>query len=525
MEETVKVSHLALAALLPMLSMTTLAQAQPAAGDLTIAFGAEATTLDPSRSTAGVDEYFTRQMFEQLVIPGPDSKLRNWLAENWQVMEEDGHTVIDVQIRKDVKFHNGDPLTSADFEFSFNRFRDPAVSGWSHYQAAVERFEIVDDHRFKLHFSRPDAGYIAGNLRLWALPKKYFEQVGADGFAKNPVGTGPWKFVSRQMKEEIKFEAFADYWNKDNRPKAKSLTIKIIPDDVTRVAALRTGAVDWIDSVPPAMLAEIKALPNVETASLVSGNNLFLQFPEHIDKSPFKDERVRNAVAHAIDVDAIIKGVLFGQGARYAQVGKGTPGYDPGLKPYPYDPKKARALLAEAGYPNGFETPCYNLTTPREPYVKEVGEAMYAYLSTVGIRCKVQGLEYGAWIQLGKRGEDTRDMDGPTHWMWGHGTPGDPGSAWEGHLHTYVPGKGLGSYSYSSDPKADALIQEARTIMNPAAREEKLREIARLKNDKVLGGLPTYQPLTSFAWRKDKVEYTPWPAGYWRTLQEIKVKQ
>ena len=162
---------------------------------------------------------------------------------------------------------------------------------------------------------------------------------------RKPVGTGPWKFVSRTIKEEIKFEAFDDYWNKEHRPTVKNLTIKMIPEDLTRVAAFKTGAVDWIDAVPLAMVEEFKKMPGVKTQSFVTPNNLYLSMDATSPNSPFKDVRVRQAVAHAIDVDAIIKSVLFGQGERYVQVGKGSLGYDPDLKPYPFDPKKARELL------------------------------------------------------------------------------------------------------------------------------------------------------------------------------------
>ena len=142
-------------------------------------------------------------------------------------------------------------------------------------------FEIVDDLHFRLHFSAPDADYIVGNLQLWAIPKKYFEQVGEEGFSKAPVGTGPWKFVSRSIKEDIKFEAFDDYWNKDARPTVKNLIVKIIPEDLTRVAAFKAGNVDWIDAVPLSAIDEIKKMPGVKTFTAISGNNLYIDFPSY----------------------------------------------------------------------------------------------------------------------------------------------------------------------------------------------------------------------------------------------------
>ena len=497
-----------------------------AAGDLTVAFGAEGTVLDPTKYSAGVDHYFIGQMFEQLVRYDPDQKQVNWLAESWELQQQEGNPVIDVKLRPGVKFHNGDPLTSADFEFCFERLRDPKVSRWSHLQANVEKFEIVDDLHFKIHFKSPDGDYIAGALQLWALPKKYFEKVGEDGFARSPVGTGPWKFVSRSVKEELKLEAFDDYWNKDARPTVKNLTIKIIPEDLTRVAAFKSGAVDWIDNVPPSMVAEFKKMPGVKTFTAISGNNLYIDFPSYNPASPFSKLKVRQAAAQAIDMDAIIKSVLFGQGERYAEVGKGSAGYDPELKPYAYNPKQAKQLLAEAGYPTGFDTPCYILTTPREPNIKEMGEAMFAYLGQVGIRCRVQGLEYGAWINLGRRGRNgPPEMDGVLSWMWSQGLPGDPATPWGGHLHSFVAGKGWGSYSYTDDKQAAAMIEQLKGTMEQPKRIELIHQIAKYKHDNVLGGISTYRPVITLAWR-DKVDFRPWPfPGAWREFQEIGLKK
>ena len=377
-----------LAALLASITAGAAAQIpKPATGNLTIAFAAEATMLDPAKSSAGVDQYFFGQIYEQLVRPDPSLKLVNWLAESWSVEDEGGKPVIDVHLRQGVKFHTGDTLTSDDFAFAYNRLRDNKVSKWSHLQASVEAFEIVDPYHFRIHFKQGDGSYVADNLQLWAMSKAYFDRVGDETFGNTPVGTGPWKFVSRTIKEDLKLEAFDDYWNPTQRPTVKNLTIKIIPEDLTRVAAFKTGAVDWIDSVPPSMVEEFRKMPGVTTASYVSPNNMYIAMDAIDDAVPMHDVRVRQAAAYAIDVDAIIKSVLFGQVERYAEVGKGEIGYDPDLKPYPYDPKKARALLAEAGYPRGFDIPCYNLTTQREPYQKEMGEAVFAYLSAAGIRC------------------------------------------------------------------------------------------------------------------------------------------
>ena len=148
-----KLRALAIAASLLAVPLPALAEAS---GNLIVGFAAEPTVVDPFKYSAGVDQYYLSQMFEQLLRPGPDLKIQNWLAEKWEILEEGGKPIIDVHIRKGVKFHNGDPLTAADFEFSFQKLRDPKISRWSHLQASVEKFEIVDDHHFRLYFREGD---------------------------------------------------------------------------------------------------------------------------------------------------------------------------------------------------------------------------------------------------------------------------------------------------------------------------------------------------------------------------------
>jgi len=494
--------------------------ASEVSGKITVAFGAESNVLDVTKAVAGVDWYYITQINEMLIAADANLDRENWLAERWELNQADGKPVIDVYLRKGVKFHTGDTMTSKDFEYCYERMKDPKISKWSHLQASVDHINIIDDYHFQIVFKEPDATYIPGLLRLYGISKAYYEKVGDDGVQQHPVGTGPWKFISRRVKEGAEFEAFDDYWNQKYRPGVKHLSLKIIPEDMTRVAAFQTKAVDLIDAVPPAMISSIQKIKDVKTVSVLNGNNLFIQFNTQMPTSPFNDLRVRLAAAHAIDMDGIIKGVLFGQGERYAEIGKGNDGYDPSLKPYTYDPEESKELLKQAGYPNGFDITFYNLITPREPNIKEYGEAVAAYLTAVGIRCRIQGLEYSPWIKMGRRA-DKPEMDGIISWMWGHGLTGDPGLApWPGHLHSYEPGKGWGSYSYTNDPEIDKLLEEQKMTMDPVKRIALIKRIAQMKHERVEGGLCTYRPMLTFAWR-DYVSFIPWPGGSFHDLRQL----
>ncbi len=483
-----------------------------------VAFAAEPTQIDPTRTSAGVDQYFMALFYEQLLAIGPDLKQQNWLAESWRLFERDGVWRIGVELRRGVRFHNGEELTAHDLRYCYLRQRDPSLSRQAGRWRHVDDVRVLGDYELEIVFKDlPDSALLPLNLDLWAIPRGYYEEVGNEGVQAHPIGTGPWKFVSRKLREEIVVERFDDYWKPDSLPGIRRLTIKIIPEDTTRVAAFKTGAVDWIDAVPPAQVADFERMPGVEVASLPTANNLFLALNALDSRRPLGDVRVRRAVAHAIDFDAIIKYILHGQGIRTAQLTPGAPGYDPALEPYAFDPDRSRELLRQAGFARGINANCYNLTTPREPYLKEVGEAMFAYLTAAGIRCRIVQLEYGAWINLGRR--DARpEMDGIVSWMWGHGTLGDPTDAWSGHLHSY--GDGWGWYSYHDDPELDEMVQTLRVTVEPEAKEALLREIARLKHERVAGGLPTYRPLVTLAWR-DTLRFKPWPQANWRMMRDI----
>lgn len=522
----------ALAGALVLAAASTAAMAaEPTKGSLTIAQAAEATMLDITRYRAGVDTYIMGNVFEQLIQPDPELKSQNWLAEKWNIHDENGKPVIEVWLRKGVKFHHGGELTASDMVYAQQRLSNPDIATWPHYQKNVEKIEVIDDYHFKIRFSQPDGLYIPNNLQLYGISKAYYEGHSEEEIQAAPDGTGPWKLVGHKVKEEFVLEAHDDYWNQEHRPTVKNLTIKIIPEDITRVAALQTGAVDWIDAVPPAMVQDVKKMNGIATVSRPSGNNIFMSLPQYMDKlpgmdkNPFKDARVRQATALAVDVDGIIANVLFGQAERYAAVTPGGNGYDPELKPYPYDPAKAKELLTEAGYPDGFQVNCYNLITPREPNIKEYGEAFYAYLSQVGIRCNVVGEEYAPWLARNSRSREPQN-DGILLHMWGQGVVADPGAHWSGMMHCYEPEKGWGSYSHFCDPELDKLIEEQASIMDPEVRNPLLKKIGHIAHEQVAGGVKTYIPLVTFAWREAKVDYKPWPwLGFWRKLQEIGLKQ
>jgi peptide/nickel transport system substrate-binding protein len=235
-----------------------------------------------------------------------------------------------------------------------------------------------------------------------------YAKVGDEGFEKVPVGTGPYKFVRRSVKQFWELERFDDYWGP--KPEARRAIFRVIPEAVTLAAVLKTGDVDMVCNFPPAFVEELSKAPGYRVVKNKGNNTIDIRIksirqtdPVTGAPNPFVDRRVRLAVNYAIDKDAIIKNLLKGMGEKVAVLFPEDICYDPDLKPYPYDPGKAKALLAEAGYAKGLGATFYGLVGQRMPLSKEVGEVVAQYLTVVGIRTKVTNEEYGIWVKRGDR--------------------------------------------------------------------------------------------------------------------------
>ena len=308
-----------------------------------IAFGAEPTQLDPTRTSAGVDAYFAGLFYETLLAIDPDLDQINWLAEDWRIEERAGLPVIFVKLREGVMFHDGTELTATDLAFAYERTSDP-ISRTAGQLRYVDRVDVLDRYRFEIVLNAPDAALIPGNLVLTAISAAHFAREGDEGVNLRPMGTGPYRFISRKPREELVIERFDDYWRDGPGNRPKRITIKIIPEDTTR--SRRSRREPWTRWTPPAQIESFVA-PGVRMASRPAPNPC-TSTSTRSSRDPLSNV-VRQAIAHAIDFDAIIEYILYKQGIRTAQLAPGSTGYDPTLEPYPYDPDRARALLAEAG--------------------------------------------------------------------------------------------------------------------------------------------------------------------------------
>ena len=397
---------LALLTVLVVLTAAGLAAAQPK--PVVVIQSGEAGTLDWHMHCDKNAHEPDRQIFDTLLRRNLKTlQLEGNLAESWRLVND---TTWQFKLRRGVKFHNGEPFDASAVKFSIERMLNPqqAAPGRTSI-ATIDRVEIVDPLTvnvitktpFPLLPVRMSPGH-CGTVGI--LPPKYVAQVGDAGFAVKPVGTGPYKFVEWVKDERLVLEANKDYHR--GAPAIDRLVFRPIPELTTRVAALLSGQADLVSDVPPDQVGKVKAsgVAKIEVSTL-GGFIIMMKITNYLMPGPWQDVRVRKAINLAVDMDTIVKTVLEG----YGQV-LGVPlekeafGFNPAIKWYGYDPERAKALLREAGYPNGFEM---TLHAPNRRYMNdiEVMQAIAAMLGKVGIKANVQVWEQSIYTTKWRKRE------------------------------------------------------------------------------------------------------------------------
>ena len=429
--------------------------------DLVIAqagLGAGMSTLDPNIDT--IPYNVTNHIFDPLVWFDENGKATANLATSWSAIDD---LTWEFKLRDDVKWHDGTPFTAQDVKFTMDRILNPDTKARSSvYFKHIASTEVVDDHTVRFKTNEP-YGYMAEMMVLFRpVSKAYWEQAGNDGFLTKPIGTGPYKFVEWVKDDHVTLEANEDYWG--GEPALKKVTFKDVPDGSTRVAMLMSGEADLITNVPPNVFPLLSKNPNYTVTQGQGGRNAFVGMNSFAP--PYNDVRVRQALNYAVDWDKIIKTVMAGYASRVPSFGSQiADGYDPALPPYPYDPEKAKQLLAEAGYPDGFET---EFIGPVGWFLndKQVAQAVAGYLEAVGVKSKLSLTDRGVfWSQY-----LNKEAKGLYYLSCGTGlTMVNPQCIFQ-HYHT----KGRPLYYNSS--AMDAKIDAVNSAVDPAER-------ARLNNE------------------------------------------
>jgi peptide/nickel transport system substrate-binding protein len=428
------------------------------------------TWFDPAE-TPGIATPFMilYALHDALVKPMPGNAMAPSLAESWTT-SKDG-LVYEFVLRQGVKFHNGEPVTADDVKFSFERYRGAANKLLKEKVAAVE---VVDPGRIRFRMTAPWPDFMTyyGSLTTgagWVVPRKYLEKVGDEGFKKAPIGAGPFRFVAFNPGVELVLEAQETYWRKS--PSIKRLVIKAVPDEATRLAMLKRGEADIVYLLQSELAEETKRTPGLTLRPTPIVSTHWLVFLDQWDpKSPWADRRVRLAANHAINRQAVNEAITLGfSRITWSVIPQSFDFFWP-PPAHAYDPSKAKQLLAEAGYPNGFDAGdlwCDAATAT-------MSEAVAGYLQAAGIRARVRPLERAGFF---KSYQDKKLKNLVYSISGGFGNAAT-------RLEVFVAAGG--PYVYGSYPDIDGLFREQAGELDRKRREAMLHRIQQLIHDKAM---------------------------------------
>ena len=399
------------------------------------------------------------RLFNSLVVVNDDGLIEPALAETWEV--SDGGKTYTMKLRKGVKFHNGENFTADSVIFSWNRGKGKDVT-WRNKWEIVTAIEKIDNFTIKLKLDAPYPLILRQISYFWNIvPEGYLKEVGEEGFANHPMGTGPFKFVEWKKGDRLVYAANPDYWE-PGKPKVAELIFRPIPESSTRMAAIKTGEMDIVSRLSSEEAAMLKGVPGVEVIEYPVDRVFYITFNNLTSGKglPTEHPLVRQAMNWAVDMDAIIDALFGGHGKPLSGFFvPGNLGYDKDLKPFGYDPEKAKQLLKEAGFADGFKI---ELAAPTGAYsqFEQVCEAIQGYLAEVGIEVKLTLMESGKYWDL----EAKKELPPLFGDSWSC-REGEPLERLEGTL-----GGMKQSYSTWHDPKIDAIRTQVATLSDEQER-------------------------------------------------------
>ncbi len=431
--------------------------------EVRVAYGADATNLDPRLATDVSSGLVNDLFYDGLVMWDEELNVQPLVAEDYELTEE----VFTFYLREGVKFHDGKELTAEDVKYTFDTIRDPDFEARNLplYEPVAE-IEIVDDYTVKFHLSEPNAPLIY-YLHVGIIPKHIAEEEGDEYLQTNPVGAGPFEFVEWSPNDYIELKANDDYW--DGRPHIDKIMFKPIPEDVTRRVELETGGVHIAFPVPPEDVERMQEDPDVDLQEQPGSGFEYISF-DHT-QPPFDDVRVRQAIAYAIDREEIIDHVYWGlRDVAYSPIIPQSWGHNPDVHKFEFNPEKARELLEEAGYEDGFEI---DLKISESDPRREISEILQYELDDFGIDITITEQEWGAFY------DDILNMDFDMYILgWGAQTDPDRGLYRQFHSDNFPP-EGANRQRYSNE-RVDELLDLARTTMDVEQRKQYYYEIQEI---------------------------------------------
>ena len=487
------------------------------AADVVIGRANEPSAIDPQFSRTGNNQMTADNMFETLLRTDENLQMHPHLATEWQNLDP---LTWEISIRKDVTFHDGSPFTVDDVIYSLERTDEVPNSPapFTDMVSSVDKLEKIDDHKFRLITKAPNPALMEQIGRVFMVSKKATENATLEDFnsGKAAIGTGPYKFVEWRPAESLKLTAYDNYWGK--KPDFENVEFRFIANDAARTAALLSGSVDIIDSVSPSDVPRLESSGNLKVFPVESGRLVYLALnmrddtaPGVVDASgkliepnPFRDAKVRKAISKMIDRQLLVDRVLNGAGVPSAQIVPSVlGGYVEDLQPKPANPAEAKALLAEAGFPEGFGITIYS-SNDRFPGDGDIAQALGQLLARGGLKVNgVQTQPYNVYSAAATKGEY-----GAYIFSLGSSTPNAEANL-RSLLQTYSKEAGTGGFNRMrySNADFDAALNEAIEEFDQEKRMEKLQAATRIAmEDQAI--VPLYFQKIYWAAREG-IDFTP----------------
>jgi len=472
--------------------------AQQPGGELVVAADVWPTSFDPALSFGEQDNHYLHQIYDTLIILKPDMTLQPGLATAWEFVNP--NTLV-LKLRRGVRFHDGERFDADAVQFNLDRMINLPNSVRKLDVQRIKSVEVVDSSTVRINLTAPDGGLtlrLTDRTGMMASPTAV-RKLG-DGFANQPVGTGPFKFQSMQVTSFARFVRNYSYWG-SGLPYLDSILFRVIATEPVMTQGLETGELDFLYVVPLADVARIRRNPNLVYYGSPGSGTFMLNF--NVRNAPFNNRLVRQALNYAIDKKAIVDSVLFGEAVPAVSPFAPSRGYafDPNQKGYPFDPARARQLLAQAGYPNGFEMGLnfINRTTDAR-----LAEAIQGFWGDIGVRLALRPKEIGAYlneIQKNPRAD-------PSFRAWQVGSIDPDYDLARGFASAEAGGFWHGT-GYA-DPATDAMIRQIRATRTENERRALYAQITKKIVDEALG-VYLYHPNFRIAHKSSVHGFVPMP--------------
>ena len=473
---------------------------------ITVAMGADPVTFDLHNTNDQPTSQVSRQIYDTLVVQNENLEIEPGLAESWEAVTDTSWVF---NIREGVTWHNGDPFTAHDIVWTYERFMTlPAQSAF--LLDSVTSVTAPDDYTVEIELEYPFAPILnhLAHSSLGIMNQNAVEAAGDDYGTSVVVGTGPFTFDSWQTADRLVLQRNDNWWGGDVMP--ETLVFRPIPEGSVRGIELETGGVDIAYTLPPADARRVEASANAHLEAVRTLSTAYVGF--NVEKPPFNNPLVRQAINHAIDIDLIVDTIYAGQAVRAnSPISSDVFGANENLEPYTYDPELARELLAEAGYADGFST---SIWTNDNPQRVEIAQIVQAELANIGIQVDVQVVEWGTYLDDTAAGLHDMFILG---WVT---VTGDADYGLYALFHSSQFGA-PGNRTFYANERVDELLDAARVETDPDARValyHEAQEIIQEDAPWIFLTVTTEEHGVSNA-----IEgFTPHPAGHHRLYNVVK---